>query len=183
MKGERYQIKKAVEAAGAATEQQLRQGLETLAAKMTHQGAMPKDALGLTDQMVEGIYGQAYRLYNSGKYRDAVQLFRLLIMLNATEAKYTLGLAACFHMLKDFQHAVETYALCAILDANSPVPHYHASDCYIQIGDLHSAIISLEIAIKRAAARPEYQTLKDRSLMTCESLRKELLQRQKGLVG
>lgn len=181
MKGEENQIKKALEATGATVEKQLKKGIENFTEKMAQ--GMPKDALGLSDQMVEGIYGQAYRLYNSGKYSEAVQLFRLLIMLNATEAKYTLGLAASFHMLKDFRHAVETYTLCSILDVESPVPHYHASDCFIQMNDLHSAIISLEIAIKRAENKSQYQTLKDRSLLTLESLKKELVQRQKQAIS
>jgi type III secretion system low calcium response chaperone LcrH/SycD len=182
MKGEN-EIKKAIEGVGANIEKTLGEGIDGVSRDMLKGGSLPKDTLGMSDQMVEGIYGQAYRLYNSGKYREAVQLFRLLIMLNATESKYTLGLAASFHMLKDYRHAVETYTLCAILDTESPVPHYHAADCFIQMGDLHSAIVTLDVAIKRAASKPQYQVLKDRSLMTLESLKKEIGQRQKQAIS
>src|ERR1700733_3616408 len=79
------------------------------------QNMIPKRIMGLSDAMVEGIYGQAYRLYNTGKYKDASQLFRLLIMLNSTEGKYAMGLGACFHMLKEYKNAISTYSICGVI--------------------------------------------------------------------
>ena len=145
-----------------------------VAKKMSSAGMMPKELLGLNDAMIEGIYGQAYRLYNTGKYREAGQLFRLLVMLSSTEAKYAMGLAACLHMIKDFKAAVEAYMLCSVIDSTSPIPHYHASDCYIQMKDRLSAIISLEMAKRSCGDKPEYKTLKDRAQMTILSLKKEI---------
>ncbi len=146
------------------------------AQKIIQKGMQPKDMIGLSDQMVEGIYGQAYRLYQTGRYDDASQLFRLLIMINSNESKYLLGLAACFHMLKEYKSALETYAICAVIDSMSPVPHYHSSDCYLQKGDKISAVISLELAVQRSEGKPEYQNLKDRAKLTIESLKKEIYQ-------
>lgn len=147
-----------------------------VAKKMSSAGMMPKELLGLTDSMVEGIYGQAYRLYNTGKYREAGQLFRLLVMLSSTEAKYAMGLAACLHMTKDFKAAIEAYMLCSVIDPGSPVPHYHASDCYLQMKDRLSAIISLDLAARACGEKPEFKTLKDRAQMTIQSLKKEIEQ-------
>ena len=140
---------------------------------------MPKEFMGLSDSMVEGIYGQAYRLYNTGKYREAGQLFRLLIMINGTEAKYAMGLAACLHMLKDYKAASEAYMLCTAIDANNPIPHYHASDCYMQMKDKISALISLELAIRQCGEKPEFKMLKDRALMTIQSLKNDLQSKEK----
>jgi len=174
MKGEqKEQVRKAVEAIGEDIGNEKGKDIERLSDSVLAQRILPKNAMGLSDAMVEGLYSQAYRLYNTGRYNDAIQLFRLLIMIDSTEAKYSMGLAACFHMLKEYQSAVSTYALCGIIDPDSPVPHYHSSDCYMQMGDPVSAIISLEMAIKRTANKPEFQTLKDRALMTIESLKKE----------
>lgn len=174
MKGDRQQLKKVTEKIAAELDKEKSKEYQALVSKVVQQGVAPKDVMGLSDAMVEGIYGQAYRLYNTGKYKDAIQLFRLLIMLNASEARYTMGLAACFHMLKQYKNAVETYTLCAILDPENPIPHFHASDCYIQTGDHLSALIALEMAVKRAGEKPQYQTLRDRALLTIESLKKEI---------
>lgn len=138
------------------------------------EGSSVKDALGLTDVMIEGIYGQAYRLYNTGKFKDASQIFRMLVMLTPNDPRYLMGLAACHHMMKDFLSAINTYTVCSMLDGDNPVPLYHASDCMIQVGDHASALVVLEMAVDRAGDKPEYKMMKDRALLTIESLKKEV---------
>ncbi|PJD93770.1 MAG: CesD/SycD/LcrH family type III secretion system chaperone [Parachlamydia sp.] len=179
MKGEKSQIKKAASNVGAELKQEKEKKVKSATDNVVNKGLAPKDLIGMSDSMVEGVYGQAYRLYNTGKYRDAAQLFRLLIMLNATEPKYAMGLAACYHMLKGYESAAQVYAICAMLDPESPVPHYHSSDCYLQMGAKMSAIMALEMALKRAGDKPQYATLKDRSSLTLASLRKELENQEK----
>ncbi len=152
---------------------------DPLAKKVLEKGFKPKDVLGMNDTMVEGIYGQAYRLYNTGKYKDAIQLFRLLIMLNATEPKYAMGLAACFHMLKEYENAIGSYGICAAIDPTNPIPHYHASDCYLKMNDKRSALIALELASSRIGEKPEYQGIKDRVEGSIASLKKEIDQENK----
>lgn len=174
MKSEQHQLKKATEEIGAGVGQKKGAETQNLMSKVMQKFASPKDAMGLSDAMVEGIYGQAYRLYNTGKYREASQIFRLLIMLNTVEPKYTMGLAACFHMLKEYKAAADIYALVTVIDPKSPIPFYHASDCFIQMSDPASAIIALEMAIECAGDNPAFKTLKDRASLSLESLKKEL---------
>lgn len=174
MQSGRQDIRKAVEEISQGLEPDQVKKLEKIASKVVGPGFPPKDAMGLSDQMIEGIYAQAYQLYNTGKYKEASQLFRLLIMLNGAEFKYALGMAACYHMAKDYEAAVTLYTTCGLLDPNNPIPHYHASDCYLQMNDKVSALIALEMAVKRSGAKSEFTQLKDRALMTIESLRKEI---------
>lgn len=173
MKGEQQQIKKAAERTGTTLKGHT-EAFKSTIEKATRKGTSPKDALGLTDAMVEGVYGQAYRLYNTGKYKEAAQIFRLLVMINSTEPKYAMGLAACFHMMKDYQTAINTYSIVGVIDPESPISFYHASDCFMQMGDPVSALISLEMAIKRAGEKPEFKTLKDRAALTVENLKKDV---------
>ena len=137
-----------------------------------------KEILGLSDDMVEGIYGQAYQLYQTGKYKDAAQLFQLLIMVNSTEPKFHLSLAACLHMMKDYASAADAYAICSALDSDNPLPHYHASDCYLQLNDPYSALAALELTMERAGSKPQFQIIKDRSKLTAETLKKTLKERE-----
>lgn len=176
------QEKEAIEAAmsrlGEEHSDEVKKSIETALSNVFEKGMLPKDAMGLSDAMVEGIYGHAYRLYNTGKYREASQLFRLLIMLNPTSPKYPLGLAACFHMLKEYANAATTYALVSIIDPESPIPYYHSSDCYINIGELPSAIVVLEMAVKLSEGKEQYSMIKERSLFTIESLRNDLAKKK-----
>ncbi len=68
------------------------------------------------------------------------------------EPSNTLGIAACFHMLKEYKNAVQAYMICAMLDPENPIPHFHASDCYVEMKDNLSAIISLDLAVQRTDA-------------------------------
>lgn len=174
MEGSQHEVKKALAEMSKAIGTEVPKEFEAIADKVLKKGSNPRDALGLNDQMIEGIYGQAYRLYNTGKYKDACDLFRLLVMLNPTEQKYTLGMAACFHMMKEYRGAADLYTVCSMLDPASPIPHYHASDCYLQLGDKVSALIALEMAIKRSGERAEFQQLKDRAALTVESLKDDV---------
>jgi len=176
MSGEEREIQKAVGELGKKLGPDSEGSLKEVIDSMTHGGRTPKDLLGLNDQAIEGIYGQAYRLYNTGKYKEASQLFRLLIMLNGTESKYMMGFAACFHMLKEYATAVEVYLVCEMLDPKNPIPHYHASDCYIEMGDKLSAIVALEMTVARCGEKGEYAQMKDRALMTIASLKSQMTQ-------
>ncbi len=143
--------------------------------KMFKQGMSPKDAMGVNNAILENIYAQAYRLYNTGKYVEASHLFRILIMMNALESKYLLGLAACFHMLKEYMNAVQTYTMCVAIDPENPIPHYHSSDCFIQMKDYLSAMVCLELVIKSAGNKPEFLKMKERAQLSLESLKKQLI--------
>lgn len=179
MKSEQEHIKKATEDLAQKFGPEKRDTIKEAIGRVSKEAVTPKDMLKLNDQYVEGIYGQAYRLYNTGKYVEAGKLFQLLVMMNSMEPKYIMGLAACFHMLKEYKSAIETYMICSMLDPDSPIPHYHCSDCYINLGDSLSAIVSLDIAIKRAGDKAEYQVLRDRSILTLESLEKENTKKSK----
>lgn len=176
MKGQKEQLKKiATESGAKMVAKAMWEATDNLTKKM-EKSKSPKEVMGLTDAMVEGIYGQAYRLYNTGKFDEAIKIFRMLVMMNSTEPKYSMGLAACFHMKKNYKAAVDAYAIVQVIDPNNPVPFYHLSDCFIQMGDLSSACYSLEMAVKRAADKPEFKALKEKATLTIESLKKEIVQ-------
>jgi type III secretion system low calcium response chaperone LcrH/SycD len=130
--------------------------------------------MGINSNILENVYAQAYRLYNTGKYIEAAHLFRILIMMNVMEPKYLLGLAACFHMLKEYENAIQSYTMCSAIDAGNPIPHYHSSDCFIQMKDYLSALVCLEIAIDLAANKPEYAKMKERAQMSLASLKEQV---------
>lgn len=153
----------------------LKDAVSEITAK-TQKGMTPKDAMSLPPGYLENIYSQAYQLYNTGKYSDASNMFRLLIMFNAMEAKYVMGLAACYHMMKDYVSAIQTYTLCSVLDSTNPIPHYHSSDCYIQMREYVSAMLCLELAIERAGDSPEYAKMNERALLGLEGLRKQAIE-------
>lgn len=170
MKSAPKNLKKVSEETAKKLEQNTNVDEAEMFRKFNERVKQPKDILGLTDPVVEGIYAQAYRLYNTGRYKDSIQLFRLLVSLAPTEEKFILGLGACFHLLKEYNDAVDTYTLCSAMNPNNPIPLYHISDCLIQMNDPVSAKVTLDLAIQVAGDKPEYATLKDRAKLTLDSL-------------
>ncbi|KAF3362289.1 Low calcium response locus protein H [Chlamydiales bacterium STE3] len=174
MKHSKHGVRKAVRDTGEHIHEDNGKDFSKITNKAIKNSGLIKDIIGLTDESAEGIYSQAYLLYNTGKYSDAAEIFRLLIMLNAMEPKYTMGLAACFHMMKEYESAASAYSLVSIVDPESPIPYFHASDCYIQMGDRASAIVSLDMAAAKASDKPEFAMLKERATITLQALRKEV---------
>jgi len=174
MKSVQEEIKKAAGDIGKELKNEQVANLQKSLQNATRGTKSPKDALGLTDAMVEGVYGQAYRLYNTGKYKDAIQLFKLLIMISPTTPKFIMGLAASFHLLKDYKMAADTYVFLGVIDAENPISFYHTSDCYVRMNDPVSAIVALNMAIKRCGDKPEFKVLKDRAILTLQSLKKNV---------
>lgn len=170
MRDTRQAIKQAADQVGEHVNQNKGEEYNDLAQKAFKGNLSLKSLAGVSDEKENAIYGQAYLLYNTGRYKDAAEVFRVLITINSTEPKYMMGLAACFHMMKEYDGAISTYMICSFLDPQSPVPHFHLSDCYLQLGDKPSAKAALLTAIKRSEGKPEFKTLKERSEITLRGL-------------
>lgn len=154
--------------------------LEKMKKDILENNMLPKDAIGIPDNVMEGIYANGYQLYNSGQYRDAATLFRLLVMLNAMEPKYALGLAACHHLQGQYDNALMTYAIVSSLAPNDPMPNYHAADCYLQVGMKELALEQMQIALNRCGNDPHYTALKNRIIVTIGALVKQISDQKKG---
>lgn len=174
MKNAKQAIKEASDQLGDHLKSEKNNQMKVLSDKALKNGISIKLLAGISDEKEESIYSQAYLLYNTGRYRDAIEIFRVLIMLNSTEPKYMMGLAACFHMLKAYESAISTYTLVSFLDPDNPVPFFHSSDCALQMNDKLAAIVSLQMAINKAENKPEFKTLKERAEITLQGLKKDM---------
>lgn len=100
-----------------------------------------------SEESLSALYAMGYELYRNGKYEDAKNFFRILTLADSFERKYWMGLAACLQMLKDYNNAIESYSAAAIQDPSDPYAHWHAADCYFQLGNLSKAKEALESAL------------------------------------
>lgn len=142
--------------------------------KVILEGMTPKDAMKLDDQVMNLGYSYAYNLYNTGKFEEANQTFRILRTLDPRSPRYTMGLAACYHKQKEFEKAAEVYFACSLIDLTSPIPFYHMSDCYMQMDDPYDAYIALNAAAKRCGNDPTYAKLKAKCYAMMTGLKKSV---------
>lgn len=139
------------------------------------QGLTPRHILGLTEDQVEGTYNHAYSMYNQGKYPEALNTFRYLLLLDFSDYRFTFGIAACQHMLKEYKQAVMSYATAYTLDAKNPTPFFQSIDCYLKLKERDSAIFVAKKCIAIAKDQEKYQSIKEQT----EVLLKELVKKGK----
>lgn len=114
---------------------------------------------------LEKIYAAAYGLYEAGDYSKAAGLFTHLIFQKNFEARYWKGLAAARQMEGDQKAALHAWAVLSILSPADPLPHFHAAECMISLGEVEEAVKALVCSEKQSGAPKEkIELLKQRLL-------------------
>lgn len=101
---------------------------------------------GITRDELEAAYKLGSTFYTSGRFDDAEKFFRFLVLMDHTNAKYHLALGSVRQVNKDYQKALESYALSALCDVSNPKAHYYAAECALELGELdaaESAVVTL----------------------------------------
>lgn len=139
---------------------------------LVKEGVLSEEALGITSQESEKIYSHGKKLYDSGKYRDALAVFSILTLLNPRMPAYLYGLASSCYMLKNLDEAIEAYLEYAAIVPNDPTPYFYVSNCYEKKNDVFSAMVTLQAVVNRAGDQLKYQELKNRAVLILDYLKK-----------
>lgn len=151
--------------------------LIALTEKFFASGGTFKDMKGLDDKTMKAVYAVAYRLYENGKYEDALKSFQFLGFMDHYEPKYFMGLAACQQMLKQYDKAVESYGYAGILTGlNDPSPALHAAECHLAMGNLEDAASGFRYAHGIAVEKPELEPLATRAKSLLDVVEQQLQQ-------
>ena len=111
---------------------------------LVEDNATLKQLNGVSNAELEAVYSLAFGYYRTGKYEEALKLFRFLVLFDHLNAKYWFGLGAVQQVLKDYQGAVVSYGYCSFLKLDNPKPQLHAAECFLALGDRRNAASSLE---------------------------------------
>lgn len=144
---------------------------------LAKEGVLSEEALGLTNKEAEKIYSHGKKLYDSGKYKDALAVFSILTLMNPNMPAYLYGLASSCYMLKNLEEAIEAFLEYAAIVPEDPMPYYYVSNCYEKKNDLFSAMVTLQAAINRAGNKDKFQELKNRAILILDYLKKLNLER------
>lgn len=169
-------IEQAVKNVDPSLPEAKRKKLKEVLTDVFEKGVSMRQALGVTDLLLENLYQQAYQFYKMGKYEQAMNLFFILYFFEGKDARFSLGIAACCHMQKNFNKAIQYYMVNAMVDPDSPFPFYHIADCFLQMGNKLSALTALKMMIGRIEENPkkEFSLAKERAQRMIETLMKDL---------
>ena len=112
---------------------------------------------------MEAVYTLAFNMYDQAKYEDAHGLFTFLGLYDHLEKKYWIGLAACRHMLKRYEAAIDAYSMAALFDVDNPEIPLHAAECYLALGNLDGAYSGAFAARHWAERRSGFDAVRDRA--------------------
>lgn len=148
--------------------------------KILEEGKDPKEAMGLTPELLECVYGHAFRLFNSGNYEQAGALFAYLSLTDGTDPRYFMGLAASYHMQKKYREAIDAYMNAFYLSPTDPLPFYHMADCCIKLNEIFNAVYCLGVTIYQCGQQPQFAKIKERAELTQLALVTEHYEKDKG---
>lgn len=116
----------------------------------------------MNDEDLKTVYQRAIELYNSDQAQDASLAFGILIRERPFSKSFWMGLAASRQKLKEFEKALEAYAMTSLIDDQDPLPHYHASQCYVAINNKEEAIKAINLAEALAFNNQKFSGSMDR---------------------
>lgn len=147
---------------------------ESIITKIIEGHLTAKEAMGFSDSYLEMIYAYAYNLFQAGQYKKASEAYRVLIFLNAKEAKFYQALAACLHREKEYLEAASYYIAATVINKEDPMPFYHAHDCFLKSNNVPGAILMLKMMLKTIGDNKKYELFKKQAEETVTKLEKDL---------
>ncbi len=94
--------------------------------------------------LIELIYARAHQKFSHGKIDQAEQLFRVLSSVDGEKIDHWLGLGICLRARNDHKNAMNAFDAAIKLDPQSPIPHLHRLELFIQEKEWNSAQASLD---------------------------------------
>jgi type III secretion system low calcium response chaperone LcrH/SycD len=133
-----------------------------IAAQLGHSIETLKEAMpSFNEEHYEAFYAIAYDFYDNGKYREAVNYFRFLTMVDHMSKKHWVGLAASLQMMKEYEKALNAYVLVALIDHEDPYIPFYAAECCFSFGDIQRGLEALDSADQLAAGDDKYKGLRN----------------------
>jgi len=145
-----------------------------LVKRIVVEGALPRDALNISDEIMNTFYAQGYALYNGAKFDEAEVVFRLLKMLNPIEERYLFALAAAQHKNKKYQEAIVNYLVSATLNLDNALSLYHTVDCCLKRSDPESALVFISMIKKIYSSQNKWKDLIEKVVLMEKIINKKI---------
>lgn len=97
-------------------------------------GATLRELKGVDDTTMEAVYAYAHQFYMNGQLDEAEKFFRFLYLFDFHNGDYVFGLASVYQMKKQYQKAIDLYAVAYALVRHDERPLFHAGQCHLALG-------------------------------------------------
>lgn len=97
-------------------------------------GVTLRELKGVDDTTMEAVYAYAHQFYVNGQLDEAEKFFRFLYMFDFHNGDYVFGLASVYQLKKEYQKAIDLYAVAYALVRQDERPLFHAGQCHLALG-------------------------------------------------
>ncbi len=119
-----------------------------------------KTYLSISNTCMEALYIGAKNLFDLKEYNHAQQAFFVLCTLDPTQFVHWIGFAHTNFQNKNYQEAINSYAMASALDPTNIWPHIWAANTFEAMNDFHHASMALQNALDQLAQEvPKNQEL------------------------
>lgn len=128
------------------------------------------EVAGWTADQINALYANAYHLYKTGAYEEAMKLFRPLIVMDSTDNRLWMGFGATAQMLREYDEALKGYGYATLLDPENPKPFFHAMECHIALKNYAEAKAAGEYVVGVAEGKAEHEKMLARTNLLLKAI-------------
>lgn len=116
-------------------------------------GASLGEAMAIPKGVAALLYARAYRWFSAGRPDRAESLFRVLCIIDGENPDNWVGWGICLRIAERWDDALRAFHTAVALRPDWSVPHFHALELHVRLGDWPAAVAALD----------SYDRLKSRS--------------------
>lgn len=151
---------------------------ELLVALVDEVGTL-NDVAKLPKEEKEGIYSLGYQAYSQGNYKQAIDFFRLLYMLDPLNDRNLFALGLALEKSGQFFEALTAYMACSYISSTNPVFYFRSGICFVELEEPESAYHMYGLTQKHCKGKKEFAVLFERAKLFSEGIRKNLTKKKK----
>ena len=112
-----------------------------------------KDIHEIPEEMMNSLYAHAYQFYLKGKLDNAETFFRFLCMYDFYNTDYFMGLAAVYHLKKQYQKAADLYSVVFAMNGSDYRSVFYAGQCHLMMSENLNARRCFDLVCDRSDDR------------------------------
>jgi len=132
--------------------------------QMISEGCTAQKMLDISDKVLQRYYAAAEQLLQEQNWIEAKNAFSFLTFLNPCMHHFWVGLGIAEQAQGHFHEAVQAYIMGTVTNAEDPVVHANAFQCYSALKQEGHALESFYKAIECCSDKPEFAAIRTKTM-------------------
>jgi type III secretion system low calcium response chaperone LcrH/SycD len=127
--------------------------------------------INISEENFHMIFKCGCDFYKKGRYKDASDIFLLLVVINPRLVEPWLSLGYCEQNQKNYADAIKAYEMAVYLDKSLLVPYYYLAECALELNNYDDAAFYADRVIKKSYNIEGYESIHDKAKKMLDSIK------------